>query len=113
MFSNLIDNALQYSSPKGRVTLRAEARDAQVIIQITDTGIGIPLADQPYIFDKFYRGSNLPPESQGNGLGLAIVKRIVEELQGEVTGSNHPEGGAQVTIRIPISPSRKPPSMEW
>lgn len=101
MFTNLIDNALQYSSPKGKVTLRARARDAQVIIQITDRGIGIPLADQPYIFDKFYRGSNLPRESQGTGLGLAIVKIIVENHRGRIWVESATGKGSTFTIILP------------
>jgi two-component system phosphate regulon sensor histidine kinase PhoR len=101
MFTNLIENALQYSTSNGQITLRAQARDAQVIVQITDTGIGVPLADQPYIFDKFYRGSNLPPESQGTGLGLAIVKIIVENHRGRIWVESVPGKGSTFTIILP------------
>ncbi len=101
MFTNLIENALQYSTSKGQVKLRAQARDAQVIVQITDTGIGVPLADQPYIFDKFYRGSNLPPDSQGTGLGLAIVKIIVENHRGRIWIESVPGKGSTFTIILP------------
>jgi two-component system phosphate regulon sensor histidine kinase PhoR len=101
MFTNLIENALQYSPSNGQITLRAQARDAQVIVQITDTGIGVPLADQPYIFDKFYRGSNLPPESQGSGLGLAIVKIIVENHRGRIWVESVPGKGSTFTIILP------------
>ncbi len=101
MFTNLIDNALQYSPTRGKVTLRAQARDSQVIIQVIDAGIGVPPADQPYIFDKFYRGSNLPPESQGTGLGLAIVKIIVENHRGRIWIESVPGEGSTFTIILP------------
>ena len=56
----------------------------QVILQISDTGIGIPAIDLPYIFDKFYRATNASSEMSGTGLGLAIVKSIVENHGGRV-----------------------------
>src|SRR5688500_20228370 len=55
-----------------------------MILQVTDQGPGIPSTDQQHIFDKFYRGSNIPPEVDGSGLGLAIVKTIVENHQGRI-----------------------------
>jgi two-component system sensor histidine kinase PilS (NtrC family) len=83
-----------------------DREEAEIIVR--DTGNGFDENALPQLFSPFFT-----TKEGGSGLGLAIVKRIVEELQGEVTGSNHPEGGAQVTIRIPISPSRKLQSLEW
>jgi signal transduction histidine kinase/CheY-like chemotaxis protein len=101
MFSNIIDNALQYSPRGGRVYIRALAEDEQIIIQITDPGIGIPLADQPYIFDKFYRGSNVPSDSPGTGLGLAIVKIIADNHRGRIWVESTIGQGSSFTVILP------------
>jgi two-component system sensor histidine kinase PilS (NtrC family) len=75
---------------------------AKVVVR--DTGDGFDEATLPHLFTPFFT-----TKEGGSGLGLATVKKIIEGLQGEVTGSNHPEGGAEVTIDIPISPSGKLP----
>jgi signal transduction histidine kinase len=77
--SNLVDNALKYSQPDGRIRISA----AGGTVEVSDDGPGIPAADLPYIFDRFYRSATaraLP----GSGLGLAIVRRIVEIHHGTV-----------------------------
>ena len=74
-----------------------------MILQISDTGIGIPALDLPYIFDKFYRASNAAPEMTGTGLGLAIVKSIVENHHGRVWVDSNIGDGTTFTIVLPIS----------
>jgi signal transduction histidine kinase len=75
----------------------------QVIFQVIDTGLGIPRADQAYIFDKFYRASNIPEDVIGSGLGLAIVKSIVENHEGRVWVDSTPGEGSSFTVVLPIN----------
>ncbi|RME89229.1 MAG: GAF domain-containing protein [Anaerolineae bacterium] len=84
MLDNLIGNAIKYTPEGGDIWVDMNVRDQQVIIRVRDSGPGIPPEDQPHIFDKFYRASNVPPGVSGSGLGLAIVKSIVESHQGRV-----------------------------
>ncbi|HLA08441.1 MAG TPA: ATP-binding protein, partial [Anaerolineales bacterium] len=78
VLDNVIGNAIKYSNHGGDVYISIQSEGEQVILNVRDTGPGIPTADQPHIFDKFYRGSNINEEITGSGLGLAIVKTIVD-----------------------------------
>lgn len=92
MVSNLIENAVKFTPPMGRIEVRCRAEAGQSIFEVTDNGPGIPLADQPHIFDKFYRGSNLSQVTNGTGLGLSIVKSIVDEHHGRIWLESSPQG---------------------
>jgi two-component system NtrC family sensor kinase len=100
---NLIGNAIKYTPSGGWIAVRAAAEDGQVIMQFSDNGPGIPSTDQPYIFDKFYRASNVSPETPGTGLGLAIVKSIVENHQGRIWVDSVLGHGTTFTVVIPIA----------
>jgi two-component system NtrC family sensor kinase len=102
MVSNLLGNAIKYSSPKGQIEIQGRAEGGQLIIQITDNGPGIPVSDQPFIFDKFYRGSNISYDIPGTGLGLAIVKSIVESHQGRIWVDSVVGRGSTFTIVLPF-----------
>jgi two-component system NtrC family sensor kinase len=102
MLSNLITNAIQFTPQGGRIQVAAHTEGDQIILEISDTGIGIPSVDQPYIFDKFYRGSNVPVESAGAGLGLAIVKSIVENHHGRIWVESTLGEGTTFTVVLPI-----------
>ena len=89
VLSNLLDNALKYTPPGGRVQLevgatRSTETGLQQAIAITDTGPGIPLADQGRLFERHYRGVQAQGSIPGSGLGLAIVKELIEQMQGSV-----------------------------
>lgn len=84
MIVNLVDNAIKYTPENGSVQVDVHEDGDQIIFCVTDDGNGIPLADQPYIFDRFYRGGNVPEDVTGTGLGLAIVRSIVEGHQGRI-----------------------------
>ena len=101
MISNMIANSIRYTPEKGRIAVFAQAEDEQVILQVIDNGPGIPPADQPYIFDKFYRASNVSLDVPGTGLGLAIVKSIVENHLGRVWVSSKLGEGATFTVVLP------------
>ncbi|HZE92529.1 MAG TPA: HAMP domain-containing sensor histidine kinase [Rhizobacter sp.] len=106
--ANLVDNALKFCGPGTRITLQAQATAAQVSLSVSDTGPGIPAADLPHLFDRFYqaRHSVAPATGEGGkGLGLAIVKRIAELHAGRVEVASPPGQGTRVTLRWPASGS--------
>ncbi|MGA9532615.1 MAG: ATP-binding protein [Anaerolineales bacterium] len=101
MIGNLLENGIKYTEPGGRVKIDAESEDDQVIIRVTDSGPGIPPADQPYLFDKFFRGSNAPDETPGTGLGLSIVKSIVDHHDGRIWVDSKIGQGTTFTVVLP------------
>jgi two-component system NtrC family sensor kinase len=103
---NLIDNAIKYTPNLGIIRIRCAVEQNQVIFQVTDSGIGIPATDLPYIFDKFYRASNVNADQPGTGLGLAIVKSIVENHQGRIWVDSTPEQGSTFTVVFPLAEDR-------
>ena len=84
ILNNLIDNALKYTPPGGKVQLELEANNGMVGIAIKDTGYGIPVADQERIFERRYRGIQTQGDIPGTGLGLAIARELVNKMQGKI-----------------------------
>jgi signal transduction histidine kinase len=101
---NLIDNALRYTPAQGRVTLSLGSDATHALIEVSDTGCGIPENERPYIFERFYRAANNGASSHnGAGLGLAIAKRILDLHAGTLeVDSNHPTG-AVLRVRLPLA----------
>ena len=104
--ANLVDNAIKYTDSNGRIILRAEQVDGRQIIQVEDTGVGIAPADQPRLFEKFFRLNQ--DDTKGSGLGLAIVKSIVEQHHGRVSVESRLGMGSKFTIAIPMRVQQKP-----
>jgi two-component system NtrC family sensor kinase len=102
MVDNLIDNAIKYSPEGGTVNVEGCVELGQFILRVGDTGCGIPQVDLPYVFDKFYRGSNVATEIPGTGLGLSIVKSIVENHNGRVWVDSTLGKGSVFTIILPV-----------
>jgi heavy metal sensor kinase len=102
MVGNLLDNALKYTPPGGTVTISATAEKQQVVITVSDTGIGISEKDLPHIFDKFYR-CDTSRTLHGSGLGLSLVKAIVASHGGTITAASNPEGGSIFTVALPAA----------
>ena len=101
-FVNLVDNAIKYNQPGGKVQISADTIDDKVVIKVQDTGIGISSADQQRVFDRFYRVDKSRSRSQGgSGLGLAIVKKIAEEHGGTVSVESTPGAGSTFSITLP------------
>ena len=103
MLDNLVGNAIKYTPEDGSITVEMESQSDQVIFRITDTGPGIPPADQPHIFEKFYRASNVPKGVGGSGLGLAIVKSIVDSHQGRIWVESLLGRGTTLTVVLPLT----------
>jgi signal transduction histidine kinase len=102
--ANLLDNALKFCPAGSTVTLASRTRDGAVEVSVADDGPGIPAADLPHLFDRFYqsRSSATPASAEaGSGLGLAIVKRIAELHGGEVGVESADGRGTRVVLRFP------------
>ena len=103
VLQNLLDNAIQYTLPGGKIILSAEAGDTEVIVTVSDTGIGIPKADQPRIFERFYRVDVARSrEAGGTGLGLAIAKHLVEVHGGRLWVESEVGQGSQFHFSVPL-----------
>ncbi len=101
MFDNLMGNAIKYTPSGGTVKVHLSAEEDQLILEVTDNGPGILPEDQPHIFDKFYRGENIPEGVPGSGLGLSIVKSIVENHQGRIWVESTPGQGSTFFVVLP------------
>jgi two-component system, OmpR family, phosphate regulon sensor histidine kinase PhoR len=102
MLDNLIGNAIKYTQEGGEITIEMEVQNDQVILHIRDNGPGIPPVDQPHIFEKFYRASNVPKGVGGSGLGLAIVKSIVDNHEGRIWVDSLLGQGSSFTVVLPL-----------
>jgi signal transduction histidine kinase len=107
ILNNLLSNAVKYSPPGSEVTLSLARREEQAVIEIQDRGIGIPLEDQPRMFESFHRASNVE-NRPGTGLGLAIVKKSVELHGGEISLSSAVGSGTRFTVMLPLRSSKQP-----
>jgi two-component system, OmpR family, manganese sensing sensor histidine kinase len=100
---NLLTNACKYTPTEGKVELRLFEKSYQAVIEIEDSGVGIPEADLPHIFERFYRvDSDRSRHTGGFGLGLAIAKQIVEAHGGEIFVSSQVERGTTFTLKLPL-----------
>jgi signal transduction histidine kinase len=100
---HLLNNSIKYTDNGGEVWVTACPRDDFAEIEVRDTGIGIPPADLPKIFEHFYRGRNLPPnETEGAGLGLSIVQQLLMYCGGNIAVDSQPSRGTQFLIRLPL-----------
>ena len=99
---NILNNAIKYSPDGGIITVRMKTTDTQLIISIADEGLGIPKADLPKIFDRFYRVDKARSRAQGGtGLGLAIAKEIVKQHDGFIWAKSEYGKGSTFTIVLP------------
>ena len=102
MFTNLVDNAVKYTQPGGRVQVTGDSNDSSVIIRVSDTGIGIPQRNLSRIFERFYRVDKArSKETGGTGLGLSIVRHVAENHGGQVSVESVPDEGSTFTVYLP------------
>jgi len=103
MLGNLIDNALRYTPGGGRVTVRVRRQPGAAVLEVEDTGPGIPPDQRERVFDRFYRATGSVDVEDGSGLGLAIVKRVAEQHNAAITLSDGTAGeGLRVTVHFPV-----------
>ena len=100
---NLLDNAVKYSRPDGRITVRAMHDGDKITISVSDDGVGIPTRDVPRIFERFYRADKARHrEMGGTGLGLSIVKHIAQLHGGSVEAESEVGRGTTVRVHLPL-----------
>ena len=98
---NLIENAIKYNIKDGFVTVSLYIENKDVVLNVDDTGVGVPEEDLSQIFDRFYRVDKARSrEAGGSGLGLAIVRDSVREMEGKVTAEPRAEGGMRFQVRL-------------
>jgi two-component system phosphate regulon sensor histidine kinase PhoR len=97
LLSNLIDNAVRYTPSRGTVRVRLDGGESRVVLQVADTGEGIPAERLPFVFDRYVKSA----DSGGAGLGLAIAKGLVEAHGGSITAESRPGAGTTVRFVIP------------
>lgn len=105
VIDNLMNNAIKYSPEGGNITVSLEQTNTQILLRISDEGMGIPKKDLPKIFDRFYRVDKARSREQGGtGLGLAIVRDIVKMHDGFVWASSDGKTGTTFTVVLPYAP---------
>ena len=103
VLQNLLDNAIQYTPAGGQIMVSAGPKNGEVIFTVSDTGIGIPQADQPRIFERFYRVDVARSrEVGGTGLGLSIAKHLIENHGGKIWVESEVGRGSQFHFSVPI-----------
>ncbi|MFH1371364.1 MAG: HAMP domain-containing sensor histidine kinase [Planctomycetota bacterium] len=104
--ANVLLNAVKYTPDHGRAEMNIKDEREGILIEVKDTGIGIPEGDLDKIFEEFYRAENARKiEKNGTGLGLSIAKQVVERHKGRIWAGNNPEGGSTFHIWLPKHPA--------
>ena len=103
---NLITNAIKFSHDDNPITIKADVLDNEVLIQVSDHGIGIPQADIPAIFNKHYRATN-HRDTTGLGLGLHICRQIVEAHGGHIRAESVEGQGSTFSFTLPAASARR------
>jgi two-component system sensor histidine kinase KdpD len=109
VFANLLENAAQHTPAGSHVLVAASSQGRELVVTVTDDGPGLPAGSEEKIFDRFYRGATGPDAERGSGLGLAICRAIIRLHGGTIRAANRPGGGAEFTIRLPLTET--PPRM--
>jgi two-component system phosphate regulon sensor histidine kinase PhoR len=114
VLDNLVDNAIKYTPNGGRITIRWSGTADTVSFEVEDTGVGIPAADLPRVFERFYRVDKARSRAVGGtGLGLAIVKHLVQAMKGQVRASSTVGKGTTFRVTLPRAlPLTAPPPAE-
>ncbi len=99
---NILDNAITYTPGGGRVTVRVRRENAEAVLDVEDTGIGVPADDLPHITEPFFRGDRARGvHTGGAGLGLTIARATMEEHRGSMHAESRPGAGTTITLRFP------------
>jgi len=107
LIGNLISNAVKYNKPQGKVEIHARSESSWIVVEVKDTGIGIPESLRPNLFEEFYRIKT--PETQdipGTGLGLVICKKIADELGGSISVESKEGEYTVFTVKLPIADTK-------
>jgi signal transduction histidine kinase len=99
--AHLLENAAKYTPPGTQVVATAAVTDEGLVLGVRDRGDGIPAADLPHLFERFYRGTETKPGVSGTGMGLSIARGLLAAERGRISVENMPGGGAQFTVVVP------------
>lgn len=103
ILTNLYSNALHHSPKGGEIRIDVRCEPTHIVLNVHDSGPGIPVETLPYIFDRFYRADKARTRDKGStGLGLTIARKLAEAHDGTLTAANHPAGGAVFTLDLPV-----------
>ena len=106
VMSNLLNNAIKFTQPGGRITVRLTQQRQMAVLVVSDTGIGIPGDEQERLFSRFFRSSlAIADEIQGTGLGLSLVQAVVDSYGGTIGVDSEVGKGTSFTVRLPLSTS--------
>lgn len=101
---NLLDNAIKYTPPNGKIQLRVGAINGHAVLEVQDNGIGIPRESLPHIFERFYRVDQIRSgDVEGAGLGLSIAKAICSAHGAEIEATSSPSAGSCFRVKLPLS----------
>ena len=100
VITNLLTNALKFTPSGGRVTIVTRQAGPEAVLQVIDTGTGIPADDLPHIFDRFWRGRQAAQIS-GSGIGLAIAAELTQAHGGRLMASSEAGQGTRLTLTLP------------
>jgi signal transduction histidine kinase len=98
----LVDNAIKYGPESQRITLRSRCSEGELRVEVGDRGPGIPEAELPHVFERFYRLDGV--DEPGNGLGLSIAQTIAEAHGGRIEAESQPGEGTRMTLILPLLP---------
>ena len=104
VFINLLDNALKYTAPGGRIRVEAAVTEASVQVVVSDNGVGISREDLPHVKEKFFKANKTRP---GSGIGLALADEIVTQHKGTLTIESEPGVGTNVIVTLPLAATEK------
>ena len=110
VLANLLENAAKYAPARTPINVGAHVHGAMLNILVADRGPGIPTGAERQIFEKFFRADSAEHKPGGSGLGLAIAKGIIEAHSGGITAQNRPDGGALITVSLPLAVHGRKPS---
>jgi two-component system phosphate regulon sensor histidine kinase PhoR len=99
---NLVHNAVKFGTDGGEVTVRVERREGEVVVAVEDRGIGIAAADQPRIFERFYKVDRARVRGGGTGLGLSIARHVVGQHGGRIWVESEEGAGSTFSFALPV-----------
>jgi two-component system sensor histidine kinase ResE len=107
VFTNLVDNGIQFTPPGGTVRIKAWHRDEAILIEFQDNGVGIDAGDISRIFERFYQvdSARAGGKDRGTGLGLPIAREIIHAHGGSITVESKPGQGSNFMVKIPVADS--------